>query len=77
VNLSDFATVVAAVAAVGAGIAAWQSSRAAASLAAIERHRWHADLAPRFEVSCRSSERDRAQLQVTLMGRQGWTVWTR
>jgi hypothetical protein len=39
VNLSDLATVVAAVAAVGALIAAWQSSRAAASLTAIERHR--------------------------------------
>jgi hypothetical protein len=71
VNLSDFATVVAAVAAVGAGIAAWQSSRAAASLAAIERHRWHADLTPTFEVCCRASERDRAQLQVTLMGPPG------
>ncbi len=58
--LSAFATVVAAGAAVGAWIAAWQASRAAASLTAIEQHRWHADLTPRFEVSCQAAGADRA-----------------
>jgi hypothetical protein len=71
VNLSDLATVVAAVAAVGAGIAAWQSGRAAASLTAIEQHRWHADLTPQFTVNCRTNGGDRAQLKVALLGPPG------
>jgi hypothetical protein len=63
-SLSAFAALVAAVAAVGA----W---KAAVTLAAIERHRWHDDLTPKFEVRCRVTGGDRAELRVAFVGPPG------
>lgn len=69
--LSALGGLVAAAPALGAWRAAWQASRAAATLTAIEQHRWHADLTPRFEVHCRTTGGDRAKLQVVFVGPPG------
>ncbi len=62
---------VAAIAAVGAWWAARSSSQASAAMTAIERRRWHADLTPRFEVGCRVTSGERAELRVALVGPAG------
>jgi hypothetical protein len=62
---------VAAAAAVGSLLAARQANRAALTLATIERDRWHADLAPKFEVSCRATGGDRAALRLVFVGPAG------
>src|SRR6266702_1209892 len=69
--LSAVGTLVAAGAAVGAWKAAQQANQAAAIMAEIERHRWHAELTPQFEVSCRATSSDRTKLQVAFVGPPG------
>jgi hypothetical protein len=59
---------VAAIAAVGAWWAARSSSQASAAMTAIERRRWHADLTPQFELTCRVTSGERAELRVALVG---------
>lgn len=69
--LNTLATLVAAVAAVGAWRAARQSSRATNAMTATDRNRRHAELRPRFRVSCRATSEHRAQLRVELEGPSG------
>lgn len=69
--LGAVGTVMAAGAAVGSLLAARQANRAAATLAMIERHRWHADLTPQFEVTCTATSGDRATLRVAFVGPPG------
>jgi hypothetical protein len=40
-------------------------------MTAIERHRWHADLTPQFELTCRVTSSERAELRVALLGPAG------
>ncbi|HZD71230.1 MAG TPA: hypothetical protein VFA45_20710 [Actinomycetes bacterium] len=69
--LSTVGVFVAAGAAVGSLLAARQANRAAATLAMIERHRWHADLTPQFEVTCTATSGDQATLRVAFVGPPG------
>lgn len=69
--LGGVAALVAAIASVGSWVAARQANHAAATLARIERDRWHADLTPKFEVTCQTTGGDRAQLRVALVGPAG------
>jgi hypothetical protein len=59
---------VAAITAVGAWWAARSSSQASAAMTAIERRRWHADLTPQLEFTCRVTSGERATLRVALVG---------
>lgn len=63
-------TLIASIAAVGSWVAARHASRAAVTLTAIERRRWHTELTPRFNVSYTTSG-ERATLTVALVGPTG------
>jgi hypothetical protein len=62
---------VAAAAAVGAWWAARSSTQASEAMTSIERHRWHADLTPQFELTRRVTSGERAELRVALFGPAG------
>lgn len=64
-------TLVAAMAAIGAWMAARLSGQAVAALPAIEQRRLHAELTPVFEVSCGDTGGDRAELRVEFLGPPG------
>ncbi|MBL7490475.1 hypothetical protein I6A60_02000 [Frankia sp. AgB1.9] len=63
--------VLATIAAVGAWWAAQMSARAAATLTRIEQARWHTDLYPQLDITCRAQMSDRATLMVELTGPPG------
>ncbi len=65
------AAVLGAVATLGAWMAARAANQTGKSLAGIERHRWHADLTPQFEVTARASGDATAVLRVELVGPPG------
>jgi hypothetical protein len=65
------ATIVAAGAAVGSWRAATKANEAATTIAAIEQDRQHAELTPRFRITCQASGGDRAELRVELEGPDG------
>lgn len=70
VILGVIATTIAAIAAVGAWLAARRSGRAADALTRIEARRWHAELTPKFKITCRVSG-EHAALRIELVGPPG------
>jgi hypothetical protein len=65
------AAVLVALATAGAWLAARHAAGAAASLTTIERHRWHAELTPQFDITCRATSDVLAELRVAFVGPAG------